>query len=84
MRCCHEDTTCAVTAVLAMCLDTLASTVASWIHVYDCLYEIALREMQSYDKVDVAALKHLHKHRVKLAANAQREDGEPQQVLAEA
>ncbi len=84
MSCCHEDTAGTITAALAMRLDTLASVVASWIHAEDCPYKIALREMQSYNKVDVAALKHLHKHRVKLAANAQWEDDKRQQALVKA
>jgi hypothetical protein len=76
MHCCHKDTTRAIMATLAMHLDTLASTVASWIRAEDCSYKIALCEMQSYNKVDVATLKRLHEHRVELAANAQWEDDE--------
>jgi hypothetical protein len=40
--------------------------------------------MQSYNKVDVTTSKHLHKPRVKLAANAHWEDDEHQQALAKA
>jgi hypothetical protein len=44
MRRCHEATARTIPAALTMHLDTLTSTMASWICAEDCPYKIALHK----------------------------------------